>query len=67
VAALLPQGARDSVFSLDRSIRRIALEPAILQRLPPEAMALELRAMLDRCPSPGRVACSSCTKRDCSK
>jgi len=46
--------AHELGFDLDHSIRRIALEPAILHQLPPEAMALELRAMLDRCPSPGR-------------
>ena len=46
--------AHELGFALDPSIRRIALDAAILLRLPPEAMALELRAMLDRCPSPGR-------------
>lgn len=46
--------AHELGFDLDRSIRRIALDAAILHRLPREAMALELRAVLDRCASPGR-------------
>ncbi|HEX6813754.1 MAG TPA: hypothetical protein VF384_19190 [Planctomycetota bacterium] len=46
--------AHELGFCLERSIRRIALPPSILRELPREAVALELRAMLGRCPSPGR-------------
>ena len=40
--------------ALDSRIRSIELPPAILRELPPEAIALELRAMLGKCASPGR-------------
>jgi tRNA nucleotidyltransferase (CCA-adding enzyme) len=35
-------------------VRRLQLDPHTLLRLPPEAVALELRAVLGRCRSPGR-------------
>jgi tRNA nucleotidyltransferase (CCA-adding enzyme) len=41
-------------FTLDRRIRKLALAPRILHQLPREAVALELRAMLLQCASPGR-------------
>jgi tRNA nucleotidyltransferase (CCA-adding enzyme) len=41
-------------FQLDRRIRKLALEPDILLQLPREAIALELRAILLQCASPGR-------------
>jgi tRNA nucleotidyltransferase (CCA-adding enzyme) len=39
---------------LDRSIRRLALPHAVFEALPKEAVALELRAILGKCRSPGR-------------
>lgn len=41
-------------FDLDRAIRSLRLDPTVLADLPPEAVALELRAMLLGCSSPGR-------------
>jgi len=41
-------------FSLDARIRRLDLEPKLLLTAPPEAVALELRAILGKCASPGR-------------
>lgn len=48
--------AHELGFALDRSIRSLAqtLPGALLGEVPPEAVALELRAMLLKCPSPGR-------------
>jgi tRNA nucleotidyltransferase (CCA-adding enzyme) len=40
-------------FALDRAIRKVALDPAILAQVPPEALAAEMRAALLDCPSPG--------------
>ncbi len=41
-------------FQLDRSVRALDLPRGILRDLPPEAIALELRAALLKCASPGR-------------
>jgi tRNA nucleotidyltransferase (CCA-adding enzyme) len=41
-------------FTLDRRVRALDLPPGILRDVPTEAIALELRAGLERCPSPGR-------------
>lgn len=46
--------AHELGFSLAPAIRSIGLAPSILHDLPPEAIALELRAMLGKCTSPGR-------------
>jgi len=46
--------AHELGFALDRSIRALDLDPQLLLSLPREAIALELRAMLGKCPSPGR-------------
>ncbi len=46
--------AHELGFTLDRAIRSLALPPALLGEVPAEAVALELRAMLLRCASPGR-------------
>ncbi len=44
-------------FALDPAVRRLPPDAADLARIPPEAVAAELRAALLRCPSPGRVLC----------
>ena len=41
-------------FELDRSVRKLRLSPTIFDALPREAIALELRAALLQCRSPGR-------------
>lgn len=41
-------------FALDASIRKLDLEPSVLDSLPQEAVAGELRAGLLQCASPGR-------------
>ncbi len=41
-------------FELDRSVRKLRLSPTLLDALPREAIALELRAALLQCRSPGR-------------
>lgn len=46
--------AHELGFSLERSIRSLSLDPQLLMTLPREAVALELRAILGKCPSPGR-------------
>ena len=46
--------AHEFEFQLDRSVRSLALEPSLLHTLPREAIALELRAVLGKCRSPGR-------------
>lgn len=46
--------AHELGFSLDARVRAIDLPPTILRELPAEAVALELRAILGKCPSPGR-------------
>lgn len=46
--------AHELGFQLDRRVRSLELEPALLHTLPREAIALELRAMLLKCRSPGR-------------
>jgi tRNA nucleotidyltransferase (CCA-adding enzyme) len=46
--------AHELGFALDRPIRAVDLDPCLLLELPPEAVALELRAILLRCASPGR-------------
>lgn len=46
--------AHELDFELDRSIRNLKLPPTVLDSLPKEAIAGELRAALLRCASPGR-------------
>jgi tRNA nucleotidyltransferase (CCA-adding enzyme) len=46
--------AHELGFALERSVRRMPLDPRMLRELPPEAIALELRALLAKCRSPGR-------------
>ncbi|MFK7738746.1 MAG: hypothetical protein AB8H80_00380 [Planctomycetota bacterium] len=48
--------AHEFGFLVDGNIRRLRreLSPTILLELPKEAIALELRAMISKCPSPGR-------------
>ncbi len=46
--------AHELGFQLERSVRSLALPPSLLASLPREAVALELRAMLTKCSSPGR-------------
>lgn len=46
--------AHELGFSIAPAIRSIGLPPSILHDLPPEAIAIELRAMLANCASPGR-------------
>jgi tRNA nucleotidyltransferase (CCA-adding enzyme) len=46
--------AHELGFALERTIRSLQLPPEILLGLPPEAVALELRAILAKCASPGR-------------
>jgi tRNA nucleotidyltransferase (CCA-adding enzyme) len=46
--------AHELEFALDNEIRNLDLDPRILLSLPREAVALELRAMLGKCRSPGR-------------
>lgn len=46
--------AHELGFELAGSVRTLALAPALLHTLPPEAIAGELRAILGKCPSPGR-------------
>ncbi len=46
--------AHELGFVLERSIRSLGLPPELLLDLPPEAIALELRAVLAKCASPGR-------------
>jgi tRNA nucleotidyltransferase (CCA-adding enzyme) len=46
--------AHELGFALDGSIRALDLDPKLLLAVPPEAVAIELRAMLAKCPSPGR-------------
>src|SRR5262249_12468898 len=41
-------------FELDRSVRRLRASPAVLDAVPREAIAAELRAALLDCSSPGR-------------
>jgi tRNA nucleotidyltransferase (CCA-adding enzyme) len=41
-------------FALDRSVRRLRLPPTVLDEVPREAVAAELRAALLHCASPGR-------------
>jgi tRNA nucleotidyltransferase/poly(A) polymerase len=42
-------------FVLDRRVRKLDLPVAVLDQVPREAIALELRAGLEKCPSPGRL------------
>lgn len=42
-------------FELDRSVRRLQADAALLALIPPEALAAELRAALLDCASPGRL------------
>lgn len=44
-------------FRLDSSIRRVKADRGLLQEVPPEAIAGEIRAALDQCPSPGHFLC----------
>jgi tRNA nucleotidyltransferase/poly(A) polymerase len=46
--------AHELGFVLERTIRSLGLPPQLLLELPPEAIALELRAVLAKCASPGR-------------
>jgi tRNA nucleotidyltransferase (CCA-adding enzyme) len=46
--------AHELGFALDSAIRKLALPPSLLHDVPREAVALELRAMLTKCRSPGR-------------
>ncbi len=46
--------AHELGFHLERAVRALDLPPALLLEVPPEAVALELRAILGRCRSPGR-------------
>lgn len=46
--------AHELGFAIDNSIRALPLDPALLLTLPREAVALELRAVLGKCRSPGR-------------
>ena len=46
--------AHELGFALERSVRTLRLPADLLLALPPEAVALELRALLGRCRSPGR-------------
>lgn len=46
--------AHELGFALERSIRSPGLPPELLLEVPVEAIALELRAVLTRCRSPGR-------------
>jgi tRNA nucleotidyltransferase (CCA-adding enzyme) len=46
--------AHELGFALERSIRSTELPPELLLEVPAEAIALELRAVLGRCRSPGR-------------
>jgi len=46
--------AHELGFAVDPAIRRIDLPAAIVRELPPEAISLELRAILGKCASPGR-------------
>jgi tRNA nucleotidyltransferase (CCA-adding enzyme) len=46
--------AHEFGFQLERAVRSLGLEPALLHSLPREAIALELRAVLLKCRSPGR-------------
>jgi tRNA nucleotidyltransferase (CCA-adding enzyme) len=46
--------AHELGFQLDRQVRSLELDPALLHTLPREAIALELRAVLGKCRSPGR-------------
>ena len=46
--------AHEHGFQLDRTIRALELDPGLLLQLPREAIALELRAILSKCASPGR-------------
>jgi tRNA nucleotidyltransferase (CCA-adding enzyme) len=41
-------------FELDPRLRREPADPALLARIPAEALAAEVRALLQRCRSPGR-------------
>lgn len=46
--------AHELGFALDRAVRSLELTPDVLLTVPPEAVALELRAVLAKCASPGR-------------
>lgn len=46
--------AHEWAFALDRSVRKVDLDPEVLDGVPPEALAAELRTALARCASPGR-------------
>lgn len=46
--------AHEFGFAIDPKVRALALDPALLHELPPEAIAGELRAILLKCSSPGR-------------
>ncbi|MCA8974376.1 MAG: hypothetical protein KDC98_06620 [Planctomycetes bacterium] len=46
--------AHELGFEIDRRIRSLPCRPTLLDELPAEAVALELRAILGRCRSPGR-------------
>lgn len=46
--------AHELGFALEPSIRRLGLPPTLLLELPPEAIAIELRALFAKCASPGR-------------
>ncbi|MGE3173648.1 MAG: hypothetical protein AB7O97_13575 [Planctomycetota bacterium] len=46
--------AREWDFEVDAGIRKLRLSPQLLDALPPEAVAGELRAALGQCASPGR-------------
>lgn len=46
--------AHEWEFELDRSVRKLPADPALLGRIPPEALAQEVRMALLRCRSPGR-------------
>lgn len=47
--------AHQWAFELDRSVRRLQPDLDLLAKIPPEALAAELRAALLDCPSPGRL------------
>ncbi|MBL9076409.1 MAG: hypothetical protein JNL08_02830 [Planctomycetes bacterium] len=46
--------AHELGFALDSAVRHAGLPPTVLLELPAEAVALELRAVLAKCASPGR-------------
>jgi len=52
--------AHELDFALDESIRSLTLDPTIVGEVPAEAIALELRAILRDCASPGRCLLELC-------